>query len=237
MIMPLQCADDRCRSQYRDGAYTAGMITSVLDHSLVANPSNGFYQYGTSSTTSDGRVAAFNGEAASGARASDKTCIRGTIALPQRVPLLGLANTRGCGNGYASYDEHPGYDYVAASGTPVRAAAAGRVVGTRSQPCINTNLLNGCSGTGYVGIDHGNGYITQYGHMSSIGVRAGDAVRQGDRLGLSGAVGAPGGPHLHFEVLYKSGSTYYIVDPYGWTGSGRDPLYSARIVTPARLWQ
>lgn len=240
LIMPLQCADDRCRTRYNEGPYTAGMVSSVLDHSLVLNRANSFYQFGISTTDSDGRIVAFNGEVAAGARSTavDSTmCIRGRITLPQTPPRAGIANTNGCGSGYASYDEHPGYDYVAAIGTPVRAAAAGRVVGTRREPCINTNLKRGCSGTGFVGIDHGDGWITQYGHLSHISVNAGDVVRQGASIGRSGAVGAPGGAHLHFEVLYKSGSTYYVVDPYGWTGSGRDPLYSASAVPPRRLWQ
>lgn len=234
-IMPLQCADDRCRVRYNEGAYTPGMVTSVLDHSLVLKTSNGFYQYGTADNDSDGRVVAFNGEIASGARARDRRCIRGTISLPLSARTA-LANTRGCGSGYASYDEHPGYDYVAAVGTPVRAAATGRVVTYQGGKCIPTNLPRGCTGTGYVGIDHG-GWITQYGHMSSIVVESGQRVVQGQRIGLSGEKGVEGAPHLHFEVVYNEGGIYYIVDPYGWTGRTRDPLYSARTIPARRLWQ
>ena len=49
-------------------------------------------------------------------------------------------------------------------------------------------------------IDHGNGYVTLYGHMSSYAVSEGQSVSQGDTVGYVGSTGVSTGPHLHFEV-------------------------------------
>ena len=52
-------------------------------------------------------------------------------------------------------------------------------------------------------IDHGNGYETLYGHLSSIQVRKGQHVRRGDIIALSGDTGLSLAPHLHYEVRYN----------------------------------
>lgn len=57
-------------------------------------------------------------------------------------------------------------------------------------------------GGGYsVWVDHGNGYVTQYAHMSRINVSVGQAVSRGQQLGNAGATGLAFGNHLHFSVL------------------------------------
>jgi murein DD-endopeptidase MepM/ murein hydrolase activator NlpD len=87
---------------------------------------------------------------------------------------------------------HPGVDIANAEGTPEVAADAGRVV------------FAGWGSYGlYVEIDHGNGFHTVYGHMSSLGVQDGDVVLPGQRIGLMGSTGRSTGPHLHFEIRYQ----------------------------------
>jgi Peptidase family M23 len=249
LASPLSCGDPNCSFVYSQGVYTPGIINTVLDHSLKENPANSFWQYGTTATGGgDGVIVGFNGEKANGvASPNDVTCITGQISLS------GLVNKSGCNAAtsnyvYSSYDEHPGYDYRAAFGTPVKAAAAGTVVNNGGQRCILTNISGTCNDWGYVGIDHGNGYISQYGHLSTISVTVGQVVAQGQQIGLSGHTAPVAlADHLHFEMLklipgrtanYGIPLNYAVVDPYGWVGSGTDPLYSTALgISPTKLWQ
>ena len=72
-----------------------------------------------------------------------------------------------------------------------------------------------------VEIDHGNGLMSFYGHMSHISVSKGQFVARGQVLGISGMTGTATGPHLHFGLYYMNGNG--PVDPYGWSGPGADP--------------
>lgn len=219
-------------------------MNSILDHSLVKNPVSGKwpYVYGNPPLGDNRKIVAFNGEEASGARGSEDpasyyyNCIGGTVNL-RPVPGSAPMTNATCGSGYTSYDEHPGYDYRAALNTKVKAAAPGKVV---SGGCVLNGIAR-CSDWGYVGIDHGNGYITQYGHLDKIYVpTSGTMVYEGQVIGLSGKKAPTGyslSPHLHFEVLKILGSTftgnnYVVVDPYGWVGSGSDPLTTGSIADP-----
>lgn len=84
---------------------------------------------------------------------------------------------------------------------PILAAADGVVVATR-----NDVICRGCHlGYGnYVKLDHGNGFLTVYGHMRypSVTVRVGERVHQGQVLGFMGTTGHSTGIHVHFEVRY-----------------------------------
>ncbi|MDE2405802.1 MAG: peptidoglycan DD-metalloendopeptidase family protein [Sphingomonadales bacterium] len=85
---------------------------------------------------------------------------------------------------------HPGLDFRGPIGAPIYAAARGRVsfVGQRSG-------YGNC-----VEIDHGNGLITRYAHMSGFRTTLGHQVNGGEQIGVIGSTGRSTGPHLHFEV-------------------------------------
>ncbi len=100
---------------------------------------------------------------------------------------------------------HDGVDIGASYGTSIYAAASGKVI-----------LASTYGGYGNcVMVNHGNGYTTLYGHMSSISVTNGQSVSQGQVLGLVGATGVASGPHLHFEVRSSASGT--PMDPMSFT--------------------
>jgi murein DD-endopeptidase MepM/ murein hydrolase activator NlpD len=97
---------------------------------------------------------------------------------------------------------HAGIDIGVPYGTPIHAAAAGRVV-----------LAAWTGGYGnYTCIDHGGGLATCYGHQSSYAVSAGAEVSQGQVIGYVGNTGHSFGAHLHFEVRING----VPVDPLGY---------------------
>lgn len=97
---------------------------------------------------------------------------------------------------------------------PVYSAANGRVV--------SAGWMSGYGN--YIEIDHGNGYYTAYGHLSSFNVSAGQTVSRGQQIAVSGNTGVSTGPHLHFEVYIGGLSLNYRVDPLQYTS--HPPLHS-----------
>lgn len=119
---------------------------------------------------------------------------RGLSGIPQVMPADIRMITSGFGyrsdpiHGGAAM--HPGLDFRGPVGSPIHAAANGKVtfVGTKS---------------GYgkvVEITHGNGMMTRYAHMSAWKAKVGHTVGAGEVIGLIGSTGRSTGPHLHFEV-------------------------------------
>jgi len=89
---------------------------------------------------------------------------------------------------------HTGIDLGASQGAPVVAAADGRVLYARASrgPLGKTVVL-----------EHADGLRTVYAHLSRLGIREGEAVRQGEPIGAVGRTGRATGPHLHFEVRHQ----------------------------------
>ncbi|MDR2425767.1 MAG: M23 family metallopeptidase [Endomicrobium sp.] len=114
--------------------------------------------------------------------------ISSTFGLRKKHPITGVASM------------HGGMDIAVPIGTPVAAAADGVVI------LAATDV--GHYGTA-VYIDHKNGYVTHYGHLSSYNVKVGQKVKAGRLIGRSGATGRVTGPHLHFTV--KKGNK--TIDP------------------------
>lgn len=115
--------------------------------------------------------------------------------LTQR-PLAEARTTSGWGTRtlLGSTRHHSGLDLAAPTGTPIYASGNGWV----------TKAGWGTGYGNYVEIDHGNGYITRYGHASRLHVSAGDHVTAGQLIANVGCTGRCTGPHLHFEIV-KSG--------------------------------
>lgn len=88
---------------------------------------------------------------------------------------------------------HNGIDIAANPGTPIYAPAMGIVTFSDVR-----------SGYGnYIMIDHGDGYVTTYAHLTTSYVNEGDCVKAGDLIGTIGSTGRVTGPHLHFEILHN----------------------------------
>ncbi|HEY3295362.1 MAG TPA: peptidoglycan DD-metalloendopeptidase family protein [bacterium] len=209
-------------------------IVSVFDHSVLCTQGRCTYDY-----DSDSRIIDAWGEEARptwGTVCQD--CYEGEHAQAF------LANGHYCGTAecgdatiarqHLCYNGHPGIDYrstlyghPSGYGSPVYAAASGT---------LHTDALaNGGYNGNYheVWIDHGSGLASIYLHMTNITVEPGH-VTQGQQIGVTGDAGAPGAPHLHFEVRrFVTGHGWIPVDPYGWQGCGSDPYTRA---TNEYLW-
>jgi len=91
---------------------------------------------------------------------------------------------------------HDGVDFAAACGTPARAAQAGTVIAVE---------YNSSSGN-RVKVDHGNGVVTGYYHLSEFSTTVGEHVDKGQTVGLVGSTGRSTGCHLHFAKMDTAGA-------------------------------
>jgi len=124
-------------------------------------------------------------------------------------------STRSCTNGNHT-NTHTGkdayaYDFGMPIGTSVRAMRSGVVLRTRypsppGSPCYNAIGKSSCANyANTVEVKHSDGTVGLYMHLSSIAVKTGQAVSQGDVLGKSGNSGWSFGPHLHVQVQQNCG--------------------------------
>ena len=114
-----------------------------------------------------------------------------------RIPLDGVTTGSNFGkrrilNGNPG-SPHTGMDFPAATGTPVRATQRGRVALAEELFFAGNTVV----------LDHGLGIYSFYGHLSEIGVKAGDALETGAVLGKVGATGRVTGPHLHWGLTVE----------------------------------
>ncbi len=114
----------------------------------------------------------------------------GFFLRPTAGPITDVFGSRRSFNGGPATGSHSGVDFGAEAGTPVVAAASGRVVFAGPLP-VRGNAVY---------IDHGLGVFTGYDHLSRIAVQPGQEVRAGEPIGAVGATGLVTGPHLHWEV-------------------------------------
>lgn len=107
---------------------------------------------------------------------------------------------------------HHGVDFAAASGTPVVAAADGRVISTGWQGALGKAVR----------IRHGNGYTTVYGHLRGMakGIRSGAEVEQNQVIGYVGSTGRATGPHLHYTMQVHGRS----INPLRFENPSAEPL-------------
>ena len=118
---------------------------------------------------------------------------RGDFTAPVDAPTSDVFGSQRIFNGVAGR-EHQGLDYRVPTGTSVAAMNDGTILLARF-----LYFEGNC-----VVIDHGQGLLTLYFHLSEIKVKEGDSVKRGQEIGLSGGTGRATGPHLHVAVRWQA---------------------------------
>jgi murein DD-endopeptidase MepM/ murein hydrolase activator NlpD len=116
----------------------------------------------------------------------------GNFTAPADAPTSDVFGSQRIFNGVAQR-EHQGLDFRVPTGTPVAAMNSGTVLLARF-----LYFEGNC-----VVIDHGQGFLTLYFHLSEFKVKEGDTVKRGQLIGLSGGTGRATGPHLHAQVRWQ----------------------------------
>ncbi len=162
----------------------------------------------------DGNDRQFQQLFASWDRASQRTTIATSVAVPSRTPLDSYRTSSNFGLRthpvLGGLRGHKGIDMAAPTGTPIYATADG-LVGKAEWFSSYGNFIS---------IGHGGELETRYGHLSRMAVTAGQRVRKGDLIGYVGSTGRSTGAHLHYEVRVAG----MAVDPTPYmseTGSDR----------------
>jgi murein DD-endopeptidase MepM/ murein hydrolase activator NlpD len=153
--------------------------------------------YGAHTVAAVERAQAYGGLRRDGvAGPATQALLRGPppAAPPVRRPIAARV---GDGYGPRGAGWHPGLDFPAPTGTPVTAAAGGRVAFAGYDDGYGLTVV----------LDHGNGLRTRYAHLSAATVAPGAAVGAGGLIGRVGATGFATGPHLHFEITVRGAAT------------------------------
>ena len=132
----------------------------------------------------------------------------GAWIIPAQGPITDPFGLQRSING-GPFFPHTGTDIAAEAGTPVAAAASGRVALARPLHLRGNSVI----------IDHGAGVFSGYHHMDSIAVTEGQSVTVGDLVGYVGATGFVSGPHLHWEAIVHG----VRIDPTFWTYGPVEP--------------
>lgn len=117
---------------------------------------------------------------------------RGSFAEPVNAAISDVFGVERVFNGSVQ-STHQGLDFRVPAGTPVAAVNDGRVLLARA-----LFFEGNC-----VVIDHGQGLLTFYLHLSKFSVQEGEVVKKGQEIGLSGGTGRATGPHLHLAVRWQ----------------------------------
>lgn len=131
----------------------------------------------------------------------------GKFLPPVQAPISDVFGTARVFNGNVQ-SVHQGLDFGVPAGTPVVALNAGKVL------LAQMLFFEG----NFVVIDHGQGLLTLYMHLSKIDVKEGEPVKRGQQIALSGGTGRASGPHLHVAVR--------------WQGIYLDPAALLKLSTP-----
>jgi murein DD-endopeptidase MepM/ murein hydrolase activator NlpD len=118
---------------------------------------------------------------------------RGNFAAPVQAEISDVFGSERIFNNGTNSSPHLGLDFRVPSGTPVAAMNDGTVLLARPL------YFEG----GFVVIDHGQGLLTLYLHLSEFKVKEGDTVKRGQEIALSGGTGRATGPHLHVAVRWE----------------------------------
>lgn len=120
-------------------------------------------------------------------------------------------------------EAHHGVEFSNATGTPVYAAAEGRVIfaGSDAEAAVYSPWRNFYGNV--IVIQHADGMFTLYAHLSAIEVQAGQPVMAGEEIGKVGKTGAAIGSHLHFEVRHGGVEDYFaVLNPELWLAPRAD---------------